>query len=1142
MMFFAKRGDGRRASRRRRASTIGRLSLEALDSRQLLAAGPLGINLATTLGFVDLMKEAPDFVAANSSTPLTLNAKGWPTSDASVLVLDERVNQPWNGPDPNAPQPDIGGTYHLSFHGQATVSPPGWLQIFTVQNQVYNATTNTTTADLVVQHNAYAYLQLYFTNTANPASSTGAGLTDVKLIQPGYDANTTQVFATSFLNDLAPFSTLRYLNADGANNYTAATDSSGKLVQTQWSQRTLPDAHSQTSPTNPTPGEAWEYMIALANASNTDMWINIPGTASDDYVTQLANLIKNGDSVNGVTYAGLNPNLKVYVEYSNELWGGIYNPYAVNTQATKDEIAAGGSALNNDGDTNQYDLAARRYLERTMQVTNIFRGVMGADPTYSRIRPVLGAQENMWTYFAQTFPWFDKTYGLPSNFFYGMGDATYMDVPDYSSADAILAGLAAQEPQAIASATDFNTVATYYGLKTVAYEGGPDLAGSGSAGQNALLASRDPRIEALVKQHYLNWYAAGGSLAMFYDGPYGSIAPPYEWSAADVALATNITASAKYRGLVDVAQAAPVAPTAGYAVSASGATTLTTASDTLSQSFERPNTGQLNEWLLNVATPGSYNLTLTTGPNVDPTYPAPGYQPAQIQVLTTDGSPLGTYTVSQNGTFNLGNIPLHAGLNTLAIKTLVGAYNPGEVAGYIHEIEPTGITVAPVASPTSISVGDPRFSTTGSWQQFPGYGHGGGIDDEAVAGDGTTKADWSFSGIAPGTYAVQLTWPSYTNRATNSPFTIYDGSTTLGSYAVNQQLAPTGATDSSGSTWQTLGTVNVGSDGLLKVELSNLANGRVEADAVRLVASSAAVSPPPPPPPPPANTPATVSVGDPGFSTSGTWQTFNFGHAGGQNVEAVPGNGPDKADWNFTGLVNTQYLVRITWPSYTNRATNAPFTIYDGSTSLGTYPVNQQLAPSGTTDASGTTWQQLAVVTDASGTLTVELTNQANGRVEADAVQIIAVPGSPTTNPPAVYLPMIVSVGDPGFSTSGTWQTFNFGHAGGQNVEAVPGNGPDKADWNFTGLAAGTYQVQATWPAYTNRATNAPFTIYDGSTGVGSYQVNQQVSPSGSTDSSGTNWQTLGTVSISSGTLKVELTNLANGRVEADAVKIVRVS
>ena len=39
------------------------------------------------------------------------------------LIFDLRVNQPWNGPDPNAVPPDLSGTYHLSFNGQATIQP-----------------------------------------------------------------------------------------------------------------------------------------------------------------------------------------------------------------------------------------------------------------------------------------------------------------------------------------------------------------------------------------------------------------------------------------------------------------------------------------------------------------------------------------------------------------------------------------------------------------------------------------------------------------------------------------------------------------------------------------------------------------------------------------------------------------------------------------------------------------------------------------------------------------------------------------------------------------------------------------------------------------------------------------------------------
>ena len=45
----------------------------------------------------------------------------------------------------------------------------------------------------------------------------------------------------------------------------------------------------------------------------------------------------------------LNPNLKVYLEYSNEVWGGVFDPWLYNAVAAQNEVDAGGSVLNNDG-------------------------------------------------------------------------------------------------------------------------------------------------------------------------------------------------------------------------------------------------------------------------------------------------------------------------------------------------------------------------------------------------------------------------------------------------------------------------------------------------------------------------------------------------------------------------------------------------------------------------------------------------------------------------------------------------------------------------------------------------------------------------------------------------------------------------
>ena len=670
-----------------------------------MAAGPLGINLAESMGYVDLMKETRGWTPLNGSTS-ALDTNGWPLTDAQNIVLDERVNQ---SADPNAVQPDIGGTYHLSFQGRATISPD-WLQNYTVVNQVYNAATNTTTADLDVTHNSLAMLYLDMKNTVNPASSTGAGVTNVKLIQPGYAANTTQVFTNNMVNALAPIGTIRYMNVDGANSYGPTLDASGKLVPLQWSQRKLPSASSQTSGPG-APGESWEYMIALANATNTDMWINIPGPASNDYVTQLANLIKNGDTVAGVHYAGLNPNLKVNVELSNEVWGGIYAPYAYTLEAAKEEVAAGKSPLNNDGSTDPNFWLQRYYLEREMEVTNIFRGVFGADPTYSKVRPVLGWQEQNYWFYTDTFPWFEKTFGAPNQFFYGMGNANYENPTDFSTVDNLINSLIAGIPQQSTQISVFTTIANYYGLKNMAYEGSPGTGGAPTAAQQqvSLAASRDPRMENVFLRDYTAWYAAGGDLAVMFDGPFDNFTPGSQSGLAEVSEEADPSASPKYRGIVDVSQATPPAITAGIHVSPSSPTPLSVTSDSLYQSFFYPSIGKTNHWLLNVPTAGNYALSLQTGSG-----PGSG----KVVVSLSDTTQVGTFSLGGAGTYPVGTLALHAGLNTLAITAL---------NNFLTE----SLTLTPVSGP---ALSDPSFESA---PLSPGY-YGFAYDP--------TGTPWTFTG------------------------------------------------------------------------------------------------------------------------------------------------------------------------------------------------------------------------------------------------------------------------------------------------------------------------------------------------------------------------------------------------------------
>jgi hypothetical protein len=167
------------------------------------------------------------------------------------------------------------------------------------------------------------------------------------------------------------------------------------------------------------------------------------------------------------------------------------------------------------------------------------------------------------------------------------------------------------------------------------------------------------------------------------------------------------------------------------------------------------------------------------------------------------------------------------------------------------------------------------------------------------------------------------------------------------------------------------------------------------------------------PPPPPPTLPAVqiIDNGAEGFSATGSWQVKSKGgyeqdihvaHKAPTNDKA-PKNAKkagkfDKkserfdnklatATWTFTGLTSGQYRVSVTSPGNSAFATNAPFSVFDGSTLLKTVPVNQSKLR-GDAKRDDFHWRELGAFTIEGGTLVVQLTNRANGKVAADAVKI----------------------------------------------------------------------------------------------------------------------------------------------------------
>lgn len=149
-------------------------------------------------------------------------------------------------------------------------------------------------------------------------SKLGNHIRNIRLVAEEHEASnlSDDPFLPEFLDFCRPFHCLRFMDWAGTNNST----------EEHWKNRKRPtfytmvaksgDPEAQYGPA-PTPfelkfsgGVAIELMIQLCNMLKIDPWFCIPHRATDDYIMQFAKLVRET----------LDPSLKVYLEYSNEIW------------------------------------------------------------------------------------------------------------------------------------------------------------------------------------------------------------------------------------------------------------------------------------------------------------------------------------------------------------------------------------------------------------------------------------------------------------------------------------------------------------------------------------------------------------------------------------------------------------------------------------------------------------------------------------------------------------------------------------------------------------------------------------------------------------------------------------------------------
>lgn len=195
------------------------------------------------------------------------------------------------------------------------------------------------------------------------ASAYGAGVNGVAA---------QNIWNPTWLAELAPYSTLRFMDWSNTNW--------SQLIN--WSDRMLPtspnnyEVYSDGLSVGPNPGVAYEWLIDLANRTQKDLWLCVPHRANSGFWTSLATLV----------HTKLSPDLKLYIEYSNETWNGSFGQFSwINAQAVTEGLPG----------SNQYYQGQSYCVRQSLRIFDAFQAVFGPSAMGTRVIRVFSYGGNM---------------------------------------------------------------------------------------------------------------------------------------------------------------------------------------------------------------------------------------------------------------------------------------------------------------------------------------------------------------------------------------------------------------------------------------------------------------------------------------------------------------------------------------------------------------------------------------------------------------------------------------------------------------------------------------------------------------------------------------------------------------------------
>lgn len=451
---------------------------------RVMGAMEFGTNLqsveyySTAWVFVDGMKSANVWVATSNQSQerpeVPVDENGWPLEvpfdpgDGINYGVRTIVHVPMSG----AMTVTFEGTGTIRFQGQnvvgnqAPVSGGGGLSTHQVEFALQpGVATNAT-------------MLIDFSNPADP-------IRNIKIHVAGFDESTT--FHPDFLEDLEPYTTLRFMDWGDTNSHTNG----------DWEERTRLDNFSQGTGAE---GVAIELMVELANTTGKDMWYCVPHLADDHYIEQAAIVIRDQ----------LGPHQKVYVEYSNETWNGgaaFLQTYWVRQQG----LSLGLS-------TNARDAGDMFQTMRMVRAWEIFKAVF-AEAGPNRIIKVAGGWASQPGNTADRLAYIADPALNPNGTtadamaiapYFGSGiDDEYIEENGYPTADEIVTTMSfAAIAEERADMREHRQNAANAGVRLIAYEGGQHFTNGQGMQQDETLSAilREAQSDPRMGERYTEYF------------------------------------------------------------------------------------------------------------------------------------------------------------------------------------------------------------------------------------------------------------------------------------------------------------------------------------------------------------------------------------------------------------------------------------------------------------------------------------------------------------------------------------------------------------------------------------------------------------------------------------------------------------